>query len=360
METLEMNSRVEALRALLADQDLDALVISQPENRRYLSGFTGSAGALVISQQDAILATDFRYFIQATQQAPDFELARVTEELPPVLAEVLQRLRARRVGFEATHLAVATHQRWVEAMPEVEWVPTEGLVEGLRAVKDEAELALMRRAVALTDEALVEVADGIRPGMTERQVAWELEVYLRTHGAEGVAFEITVASGPNAALPHARSTDRVIQAGEPVVIDLGARVEGYHADLTRTLCLRPRDGRFEEIYNVVLQAQTAAEAGIRAGMQGEEADSLARQVIEEAGYGDNFGHGLGHGVGLAVHEKPRLGKASEDVLEPGMVVTVEPGIYLPNWGGVRLEDMVLIGTDGVEVLTQAPKRLPAE
>jgi len=355
-----MNPRVEALRALLADQGLDALVVSQPENRRYLSGFTGSAGVLIISQQDAIIATDSRYFIQASQQAPDFELAKVTDELPPVLAEVLQRLGTRRVGFEAAHVAFAIHQRWVEAVPDIEWVPTEDLVEGLRAVKDEAELALIRQAVTLTDEALVQVTDRIRPGMTERQVAWELEVYLRTHGAEAVAFEIIVASGPNSALPHARATDRVIRSREPIIIDVGARVDGYHSDLTRTLCLGPTDRRFEEIYHIVLQAQTVAEAGIRAGMGGQEADSLARQVIEDAGYGEHFGHSLGHGVGLAVHEKPRLGKTSKDVLRPGMAVTVEPGIYLPDWGGVRLEDIVLVGADGVEVLTQAPKRLPAE
>lgn len=350
-----MSSRVETLRTLLADEGLDAMVISQPENRRYLSGFTGSAGVLVISQVDAILATDFRYYEQATRQAPDFELAKVTDELNPVLADVLQRLGVHRVGFEAAHVSFATHEEWTEAVPDVEWVPTQELVERLRAVKDEAELALLREAIALTDEALVQVAGQMRPGMTERQVAWELEAYLRTHGADAVAFEITVASGPNGAMPHARPTERVIEPGEPIVIDLGARVGGYHSDLTRTLCLGPADGRFHEIYDVVLEAQTKAETGIHAGMLGQEADSLAREVIEAAGYGKNFGHPLGHGVGLAVHEKPRLGKKSKDLLQPGMVTTVEPGIYLPGWGGVRIEDVVLIGTDGIEVLTRAPK-----
>jgi len=350
-----MNRRVEALRALLAEEGLDAIIVGQPENRRYLSGFTGSAGVLVISQTDAILATDFRYYLQVAQQAPDFELAKVTDELPPVLADVLGRLNVRRVGFEAAHVPFATHRAWTEAVPQVEWVPTEGLVEGLRAIKDEVELALLREAIALTDEAFVQVAERVRPGMTERQVAWEIEAYLRTHGADAVAFEIIVASGPNGAMPHARSTERVIQPGEPIVIDMGARVEGYHSDLTRTLCLGPADGRFSEIYAVVLEAQMRAEGGIRAGMLGREADSLAREVIAAAGYGENFGHGLGHGVGLAVHEAPRLRKTSEDSLQSGMVTTVEPGIYLPDWGGVRLEDVVLIGADGVEVLTQAPK-----
>lgn len=350
-----MNPRVEALRTLLADEGLDAIIISQPENWRYLSGFTGSAGVLIISQTDAVLATDFRYYEQVAREAPDFTLAKVTDELPPVLADVLGRLNVHRVGFEAAHVPFATHKEWTEAFQPAEWVPTKGLVEGLRAVKDEGELALLREAIALTDEAFVQVAERVRLGMTERQVAWEIEAYLRTHGADAVAFEIIVASGPNGAMPHARPTERVIQPGEPVVIDMGARVGGYHSDLTRTLCLGPADGRFNEIYAVVLEAQTRAEGGIRAGMLGREADSLAREVIEAAGYGENFGHGLGHGVGLAVHEAPRLRKTSEDRLQPGMVTTVEPGIYLPDWGGVRLEDVILIGADGVEVLTKAPK-----
>lgn len=351
-----MTSRLEALRALLPEEELDAIVISQPENRLYLSGFTGSAGVLIISPADAILATDFRYYEQATQQVPHFELARVTDgELNPVLADVLGRLGVSRVGFESAHVSFATHEAWTEAVPDVEWIPTEGLVEGLRAVKDEAELALLREAIALTDEALARVAVHMKPGMTERQVAWELEVYLRTHGADAVAFEIIVASGPNGTLPHARTTAREIRAGEPIIIDLGGRVGGYHSDLTRTLCLGQADGRFREVYAVVLEAQTKAERGIRAGMLGREADSLAREVIEAAGYGENFGHGLGHGVGLAVQEKPRLGRKSEDVLQAGMVTTVEPGVYLPSWGGVRLEDVILVGTDGAEVLTKAPK-----
>jgi Xaa-Pro aminopeptidase len=186
-------------------------------------------------------------------------------------------------------------------------------------------------------------------------VAWELEVYIRTRGAEGVAFEIIVAGGPNGAMPHARASDNIIHAGQPIVIDVGARFEGYHSDLTRTLCLGHPDQRFQEIYDLVLKAQLAAEEGIRPGMAAREADALARDIITEAGYGEYFGHPLGHGVGLAVHEKPKAGRASHDMLYPGMTLTIEPGIYVPRWGGVRIEDLVVIGEEGVEVLSQADK-----
>ncbi|HID96168.1 MAG TPA: peptidase M24 family protein, partial [Candidatus Latescibacteria bacterium] len=195
----------------------------------------------------------------------------------------------------------------------------------------------------------------IEPGMTEKEVAWELESFMRTHGAEKAAFDLIVASGPNGALPHVTASERAIRAGEPIVMDLGCVVEGYHSDMTRTICLGQPDARFREIYQLVLSAQLAAEEAIRPGMTGREADAIARRIIEEAGYGEQFGHGLGHGVGLAIHEKPTLGKLSEDVLEPGMVFTVEPGIYIPGWGGVRIEDMVVLREDGVEVLTQASK-----
>jgi Xaa-Pro aminopeptidase len=353
-----MSSRLDTLRAKLADLSLDAMVINQPENRRYLSGFSGSAGVLIISAGQAILATDFRYYDQARQQAPDFELAKVGYEFLKHLTELLRRVGARRVGFESGFVSIAQHAAWTQAVPDVEWVPTVDLVEEMRAVKDPGELAAVRAAVTLADQALVAVGARLQPGVTEREVAWDLEVTLRTHGADDVAFDLIVASGPNAALPHLRPTDRRIQAGEPIILDVGARLDGYHSDLTRTLCLGRPDDRFREIYNLVLQAQLAAERGLKAGMNGREADALARSVIEAAGYGAQFGHGLGHGVGLTVYEKPRLGQTSEDVLRPDMLVTVEPGIYLPGWGGVRIEDLVRITPDGAEVLTGAAKDLP--
>ena len=350
-----MNRRLVVLRRKLAEHDLDAILITQPENRRYLSGFTGSAGVLLISQEQAIIATDFRYYEQVAREAPGFQLARIEKKFVDILPHLVAQVGAKRVGFESAHLTYDQYQEWAKVAEGFELVPTKELVEKIRAVKDEDELEKIRRAVALADQALAYVLDIIEPGMTEKEVAWELESFMRTHGAEKVAFDLIVASGPNGALPHATASERAIRADEPIVMDLGCVVEGYHSDMTRTICLGQPDERFREVYELVLSAQLAAEEAIRPGMTGREADAIARKVIEEAGYGEQFGHGLGHGVGLAIHEKPTLGKLSEDVLEPGMVFTVEPGVYIPGWGGVRIEDLVVLREDGVEVLTQASK-----
>jgi len=358
-----MNQRLVVLRQKLAEQDLDAILITQPENRRYVSGFTGSAGVLLISQDQAILATDFRYYEQVEKQAPDFRLAKVTGKFKTVLPELVQQVGAKRVSFESAHLTVDQRQEWQEvaegavSTSEFDLVPTKELVKGIRAVKDEHELSKIKKAIALADEAIAHIVGFIEPGMTEKEVAWELEVFMRTHGAEKLAFDIIVGSGPNGAMPHATVSERAIRAGEPIVIDMGAMIGGYNSDLTRTICAGQPDDKFREIYDIVLEAQLTAEQSIRPGIQGKQADDIARQVIEEAGYGENYGHGLGHGVGLAVHEKPGVGRLSEDVLEPGMVFTVEPGIYLPGWGGVRIEDIVVLKEDGVEILTQASKEL---
>ncbi|MGA9348725.1 MAG: Xaa-Pro peptidase family protein [Anaerolineae bacterium] len=349
--------RLTKLREALTTEGLDTILIAQPENRRYLSGFTGSAGVLLISQDQAILATDFRYYEQVEKQAPDFRLAKITDKFKTLLPELVHQVGAKRVGFESAHLTVDQYKEWEEVAEGFELVPTKELVEGIRAVKDENELNKIRKSIALADEAFVHTVGFIEPGMTEKEVAWELEVFMRTHGAEKMAFDLIVGSGPNGAMPHATVSERVIRAGEPIVIDMGAMIDGYNSDLTRTICAGRPDDKFKEIYNIVLEAQCTAEQSIRPGMTGKQADGIARQVIEEAGYGEHYGHGLGHGVGLAVHEKPGVGRLSEDVLEPGMVFTIEPGIYLPGWGGVRIEDIVVMREDGVQVLTQASKKL---
>jgi Xaa-Pro aminopeptidase len=347
--------RLAKLRQILADNHLDAIVISQPENRRYLSGFTGTRGTLFISPERAILAVPFVYLEQARKQAPPFELVRFQKEFAEVWPELVAETNARRVAFESVHLTVAEHGKLAAGAEDVEWVPTEGILEGLRAIKDGGELGMIRKAVALADAAFAHIVEVIEPGMTEREVAWELEAYMRTHGAEKVAFDLIVGAGPNGALPHHEVSERIIGKGEPIVMDLGARIAGYHSDMTRTICLGQPDERFTEIYDIVLRAQWAAEAAIRGEIVAGEADHAARQVIAEAGYGEQYGHGLGHGVGLAVHEEPFIRQDAEEVLKPGMVFTVEPGIYLPDWGGVRLEDMVLLQEDGVEVLSRASK-----
>lgn len=348
--------RLTKLRAILPEHDIDAILVSQPQNRRYLSGFTGSAGWLVITAERAVMATDFRYYEQVGREAPGFELARIQTRVSDLLPEVLTDLGIKRLGFESQHLTVEQLSTFSKAAGGVEWLPLENTVEKIRAVKDQGEIDALRRSAALNDDAFAHLLEVIKPGMTEREAAWEIEAYMRSHGASKVAFDLIVAAGPNGALPHARPGDQAIQPGAPVVIDIGCVLDDYCSDMTRTFCLGEPSSRYLEVWNLVLQAQEAAEAVIRAGTRGVETDAAARDLIVEAGYGDYFGHGLGHGVGLAVHEGPRASRLSEDTFEVGMSLTVEPGIYLPGEFGVRIEDLVIIGKDGIEILSNTPKR----
>jgi Xaa-Pro aminopeptidase len=357
VESKGATMRLSKLRETLAADGLDAMFVTQPQNVRYLSGFTGGDGSvLVVTRQEAVVVTGFIYREQVQREAPDWELVEAKDRLISVFPDLVARLGVRRVGFESTHLTVDRHREWAEALPDCELVPVKGVVEGLRSVKGEDEIDAIAKAVVLADSAFAHIVKLIRPGMTEKEVGWELEKYMRTHGAEKVSFDIIVGSGPNGAMPHATVSERVIRAGEPIVMDLGAVVGGYCSDLTRTILLGEPDENFRTVYDTVLRAQVHAEAKIVPGMTGQEADAIAREIIAEAGYGGAFGHGLGHGVGLAVHENPRVSRVEgENVLEPAMVFTVEPGIYLPGWGGVRIEDIVVLHEDGCQVLSRAPK-----
>lgn len=333
---------------------IDGLLVTQPENVRYLSGYTGE-GVLLITPDRALLATDSRYWGQAERQAPDLELYKIKSRHRPFYSRLLAAAgQPRRVGFEGAHVTMAHYARLLE-VKSVEWVAVENIVENMRAVKTPTELALIRRAAAISDAALEHLRTWLRPGMTERQVAWELEVYLRTHGAERAGFDLIVATGPASAEAHHEPDDRPIQAGEPIVVDIGARVHGYCSDVTRTYCLGRPPKRFLKIYDIVRRAQETALAGIHAGLTGQQADALARDVITAAGYGRRFGHGLGHGVGLAVHELPSANPNAQIRLPAGATLTVEPGIYIPGWGGVRIEDLVIICKNGVELVSRASK-----
>jgi Xaa-Pro aminopeptidase len=328
-----------------------------------MSGFTAreemlteSCGALLISRTAALLFTDFRYREWAEQEAPDFEVRVYRAGLGPALDQALEELGVHRLGFEAGYLTYRQYERFVkETAPggRVAWTPQEGLVERLREVKTAAEVAVMRRALVITEAVCREVGASLRPGVSERQVAWDIERRLREGGADGLAFAPIVAAGANSARPHHQPGDYLLQEGDAVILDLGARVDGYCADLTRTFVLGPPSDRFREVYRVVRQAQAQAQAGLQAGMQSDAADALAREVIAGAGYGEAFGHSLGHGVGLAVHEAPSLSPYHDraTALKAGSVFTVEPGIYLPGWGGVRLENMAHLLEDRAEVLT---------
>ena len=349
--------RITQLRQILGNAGLDAMLITRPESQRYLSGFTGGEAALVITAQAKLLLTDFRYYEQVAEEAPDYTLIKLEKRLPQVLKSLFQEHGIKNVGFESTHLSYAQYREL--RRPGTRWHPLKDTVEDIRMVKDAGELATIKKAIAISDAACEHIRQVLKPGMTEKEVAWELELHMRSHGAEAIAFPIIAGSGPNGAKPHAVLQDRKIQSGEAIVMDFGARVDGYHSDLTRTLCVGKPSQELQAVYDTVLKAQLEAERNGKAGMEGRQVDAIARKVISDAGHGDHFGHTLGHGVGLAIHEGPGVGPRSTTKLEPGMVCTIEPGIYLPGRAGVRIEDMVLVEKDGFQVLTHARKEFQA-
>jgi Xaa-Pro aminopeptidase len=355
----KIKSRIEKLLGGLKEKNIDGLLISQPENRRYLSGFQGSAGFLIITKNKSILATDARYTVQAKSQAPDYEIFTASSNISDWLPKLAAELNIGKLGFEGENLSFSLYRRLCDILgkdkPVLKLVPVEKMVEPLRAVKEPEEIELISQAAGIADAAMDYIQDKIQPGITEIEAAWEIERFMREKGSQPVPFDVIVASGPNSTLPHAQPSARAIQEGEPIVIDIGARVEGYASDLSRTICLGAPDETFKKVYDTVLGAQAGAIALIKPGMSGAEADQLARVIIGEGGYGEAFGHGLGHGVGLATHEMPRLGPGSADELAEGMVFTVEPGIYLEGWGGVRIEDLVVMEQGKVREISKAKK-----
>ncbi len=358
--------RLSHLREKLNEQKLDALFVSSPEsaspvNRRYLSGFTGTNAYLLITRDDAVIGTDFRYYEQAEQQAQGFRLYKTVGATDKWLPGLIDSLGGKRLAFEASHVTYQgyrTIRKVVQDLPEAKrpkLVATNTIVEGLRTVKDAEEIAALQAAITLGDEAFASVAPRIEPGWTEKQVAWEIEKYIREHGGDGLSFDTLVGAGERGAMPHCFPTERKLKKGEGVVVDMGVDMGGYMSDLTRTIFLGKPDDQFKRIYDIVLAAQQTAQELVEAGMTGEYAHGLAQNVIAEAGHGEHFGHGLGHGVGLQIHEAPRLGQSSKDVLSDNMVFTIEPGIYLTGWGGVRIEDVVVLENGKARVMSHAPK-----
>ncbi|MBK6424269.1 MAG: aminopeptidase P family protein [Gemmatimonadetes bacterium] len=346
-------ARQAALRTLLAADGFEQLLVQSLPNIRYLTGFSGSAGVLLVRRDDQVLVTDFRYAAQAPREVGG--AARVEVDQTSVwdrLRKVLAERPGAGTAFEAHVATVRDRERLEGLLPGRSWTPAPALVERLRAVKDAGEVAAIRRAAALAQAALAETLPAIRAGQSEYEVAALLEGALRRRGSEWHPFPTIVASGPRAALPHARTSERVLARGEWLLLDFGAQVDGYCADLTRTFLVGARaDERQRTVYDTVRRAQRRALDHVRAGMSGKDADLLAREVIARQGYGESFGHSLGHGLGLEVHEAPRLSPTAEAALPAGAVVTVEPGIYLPGWGGVRLEDDVHLTPDGPELLS---------
>ena len=352
--------RLSALRAHLAEQGLAALLVAHLPNVRYLTGFSGSSGLALVTADAAALVTDSRYRTQAGEECAGVAEVVVTASGPVegILAEIAARALDGAIGFEEHVLTARDAARLTAGAPDGRFRRTVDLVERLRVVKSPEEVAAVREAGRVAAEALAAAVRDIQVGMSELDVAALLEGALRRAGSEAHPFPTIVASGPRAALPHARTSARRVGAGEWLLLDFGAQLDGYCSDVTRTYVVgAPPDGRQREVYEVVRAAQAAAVAGLRAGMSGKDGDALARGPIAATGHGDAFGHGLGHGLGLEVHEAPRLSRVAEEPLPAGAVVTVEPGVYLPGWGGVRIEDDVALRDEGAELLTAIPREL---
>ncbi len=337
-----------------------------PANRRYLSGFTASdgaigesSGAVLITTGSAALLTSSLYYEQARQEVTDLEPVELRGRWKRRLPEKLKEMGVRRLAFERDYTLYGEYEDLRQGLEELEagseLVPVKGLVEDLRLRKGEAERELMREAARIADEAYGRVTGELAPGVSEREVARRLDEAMVELGADGPSFETIVAAGLNSARPHHEPGEYVLREGEPVIIDMGARYRGYCSDMTRSFCLRQADGRYRELYDAVLRAHEQAKQAARAGAGGKEMDAVARDILTEAGLEQEFSHSLGHGVGLDVHEKPSLSKESEDTLEAGIVVTIEPGVYIADWGGIRIEDTVLVTETGHEVWTHAPK-----
>jgi len=356
---VDYQSRRSRLAQRAGEAGLDAFLVLNVEgsdrpNLRYLTGFTGTFGVLICGEE-TVFATDSRYTERAESEVAGLPVEEVKGRWTDWLAERLRSLGVKRLGINSRTISLYFFQELEKKLSGVELVPQEGWVESLRLVKDPQEVEKMAAAVSLTEEGLRWLLGRLKPGMTEREAALELEMWYRKNGAEQIAFDLIVAFGEHSSMPHYVPAGRELREGDLLLFDIGAKVDGYCADMTRVVALgRPSPGA-RAIYELVLAANRAGIEAVQAGMAAKEVDQAARRVIEEAGYGDKFGHGLGHGVGLEVHEAPRLSPTSDDVLQAGMAVTVEPGVYLPGEFGVRIEDLVIVKEDGCELLTSFPK-----
>jgi len=352
--------RLRRLQQKIRARKLDGIIISRLVNVRYLTGFTGSAGWLLVTPEEAAFHTDFRYEEQASQQVRGCRIVIARGSLLRSVGREVERRGLRLVAIESHHITLDQKDELARCAPRAEWVSARRVVESLRVSKSADELDAIRRAVQIADEAFAEVVVTLRPGLAEREVARRLHRAMERRGAEGAAFETIVASGFRSALPHGVASAKKLATGELIVIDFGAVYAGYCSDLTRTVCLGKANTEQKRIYRIVREAQLRAEERLQAGLTGREVDAAAREHIAAQGYGDRFGHGLGHGVGMEVHEGPTLSRSSRTRLPAGSIVTIEPGIYIKGWGGVRIEDMALVAEGRCEVITSAPKppRLP--
>ncbi len=350
-----MKNRINKVRSLLQEKHLDGLVVLTDFNRRYLSGFTGTSGGLLITQDQARLITDFRYIDQATEQAPLFEIVKQESDLYSSVITQIQELNLQNIGFEGHLVSYDAFLKLNQGRHDLISIGDE--IEKIRRVKDADEIKLIQKAADIVDQAYEHILTVAKPGMTEKELKAHLESKMLHLGADDTSFDTIVASGKRGALPHGVASDKVIESGDMITLDFGAYYQGYSSDITRTFAVGQPSDEMIKIYNIVLKSQETAIQAIQAGMTGKEIDSIARQVITDAGYGDNFGHSLGHGIGLDVHEQPALSQKSDTVLEINHCVTIEPGIYVNGLGGVRIEDDILITENGGQCFTNCRKDL---
>lgn len=348
--------KIDQLRDAIQQHNLDALLITNSKNRRYVTGFTGTAGVVLVSKNESLLITDFRYMEQANEEAEGFKVIEHKQPLVKEIAAQIKRLGITNLGFEKDYLTYGVYETYQKEIGE-KLVPTSNIVEKLRLIKTNDEIAIIKSAVEIADAAFDHILSFIKPGVKEIDVSNELEFFMRKQGATSSSFDIIVASGKRSALPHGVASDKKIESGELVTLDFGALYQGYCSDITRTIAIGNITDELKQIYNTVLEAQIRGMNGLKAGITGKEADALTRDYIKKQGYGDKFGHSTGHGIGLDVHEGPGLSFRSDQSLESGMVVTVEPGIYVPNVGGCRIEDDTVVTENGNERLSMSPKEL---
>jgi Xaa-Pro aminopeptidase len=359
-----IEKRIEILRKKLEKNNLDTFMILVEQNRYYLSGYTGedtqfdeTAGALFITPDQLVLATDSRFDLQAKTEASLYHIITYKKGLEKEIPSIAKKLNTKRLGFESIRLTFLQYQKIRKELDdnrhsEVLLIDTENIVEELRMIKEEPEIYALKTALKIAEDVFYEFLPNLKTGMTEKEISWQMEKRMREKGADALSFPSIVASGPNSALPHAIASERKIKEGEPVLFDWGVKLDGYCSDISRTIILGRPDNTFKKIFQTVYDAQQKAIEAIKPGMTGKQVDQVAREHIDSTEFKGKFSHGLGHGTGLAVHEGPRLSPLKEDLLEPGMVFTVEPGIYIPEWGGVRLENMIVLRDYGAEVLNE--------
>jgi Xaa-Pro aminopeptidase len=353
-----MQNRIKKLQEVLEKENLDLLLVTSLSNVRYLSGYSGTNGLILISPRESLFLTDFRYKNQASEQVKYSKIVIAERELilslPPLSLLKPKRLK---LGFEQNHLSCGTYRKLKTLLPNCLLVPTENLVESISVKKEQNEIDRIKKAVSITDQVFSEILDFIKPKVKEQDIAAEIEYKFKKYGSSAPFFETIIASGKRSALPHGVASGKRIEKGDFVTLDMGAVYDGYTADMTRTVVVEKANKRQKEVYNIVLKAQKEAISKVKPKIKACDLDKVARGFIKKAGYEKYFGHGLGHGIGLLIHDSPTINPTSQQVLEPGMVITIEPGIYIPNWGGVRIEDDVLITKRGYEVLTKAEKNL---